>query len=366
MNPPRDLGYMEMAYGLAEKARGRTSPNPLVGAVVVRDGRVVGHGYHEEPGKPHAEILALRMAGARAKGATLYLTLEPCVHWGRTPPCVDTVLAAGLNRVVVSAVDPNPIVHRKGVRRLKEAGIDVSLGLLAERNARMNEAYAKYITRKVPFVTLKAALTLDGKIACRTGDSKWISSARTRDYVHLLRGEQDALMIGANTLLADDPLLTVRHPSWGRKKVVRVVLDSRLRFPLGSKILATLGRGRLIVFAGADAPAAKARALESRGAEVVFPRDNRSAWPLPDVLGELGRREVAALLVEGGGRLFTSFVEAGLADKAVLTYAPRLVGGAAAPGFLGGRGVDRVGRALALKGTRTFILEGDVILEGYF
>jgi diaminohydroxyphosphoribosylaminopyrimidine deaminase / 5-amino-6-(5-phosphoribosylamino)uracil reductase len=366
MNKAPDLGYMEMAYGLAEKARGRTSPNPLVGAVAVRDGRVVGHGFHEEPGKPHAEILALRMAGARAKGATLYLTLEPCVHWGRTPPCVDTVLAAGLERVVVSAVDPNPLVHRKGVRRLRQAGLDVSLGLLAERNARLNEAYVKYITRKTPFVTLKAALTLDGKIACRSGDSKWISSAGTRDYVHLLRGEQDALMIGVNTLLADDPLLTVRHPNWGRKKVVRVVLDSRLRFPLGSRILATLGRGRVVVFAGKDAPAAKARALEARGVEVVFPSGNKLAWPLADVLDELGRREIAALLVEGGGRLFTSFVEAGLADKAVLTYAPRLVGGAAAPSFLGGRGVDRIGRAFALMETRSFSVEDDIIVEGYF
>lgn len=366
MNRASDLGYMEMAYGLAEKARGRTSPNPLVGAVVVRGGRVVGHGFHEEPGKPHAEILALRMAGARAKGATLYLTLEPCVHWGRTPPCVDTVLASGLERVVVSALDPNPVVHRKGVGRLRQAGIGVSLGLLAERNARMNEAYAKYITRKVPFVTLKAALTLDGRIACRSGDSKWISSAGTRDYVHLLRGEQDALMVGANTLLADDPLLTVRHPDWGRKKVARVVLDSRLRFPLDSRILSTLGRGRVVVFAGAGAPGAKARALEARGAEVVLPRAGRPSWPLTDVLEELGRREVAALLVEGGGRLFTSFVEAGLADKAVLTYAPRLVGGDAAPGFLGGRGVDRVGRAPALKETRSFSIAGDIILEGYF
>jgi len=366
MNRPSDLACMEMAYGLAEKARGRTGPNPLVGAVVVRDGRVVGHGFHEEAGQPHAEILALRMAGRAAKGATLYLTLEPCVHWGRTPPCVDTVLAAGLKRAVISAIDPNPLVQTKGIRRLEEAGLPVSLGLLKERNVELNEAYAKYIAHRIPFVTLKAALSLDGKIACRTGDSKWISSAGTRDYVHLLRGEQDALMIGVNTLLVDDPLLTVRHPNWGAKETVRVVLDSRLRFPLSAKILSTLRRGRVIVFAGRAAAAAKARALEARGLEVVFPAGGRKAWRLTEVLGELGKREVAALLVEGGSRLFTAFVEDGLADKAVLTYAPRVLGGRTAPGLVGGRGVDKVGRALALKNMRSFSVEDDIILEGYF
>jgi diaminohydroxyphosphoribosylaminopyrimidine deaminase/5-amino-6-(5-phosphoribosylamino)uracil reductase len=366
MNRPHDLGWMEMAYGLAGKARGRTSPNPLVGAVVVREGVVAGHGFHAEPGTPHAEVLALGMAGKRARGATLYVTLEPCVHWGRTPPCVDAVLAAGLARIVVSAVDPNPLVHTQGLSRLEAAGLDVSVGLLAERNAVLNEAYAKYIVRKVPFVTLKAAMTLDGKIACRTGDSKWISSAGTRDYVHLLRGEQDALMIGAATLVADDPLLTVRHRAWPGKKILRAILDSGLRFPLTSRILGTLDRGRVVVFAGPDAPEDKARALTALGVEVLRPAEGAKTWSLERVLAELGRREIAALLVEGGGRVFTSFVETGLADKAVLTFAPRLVGGDAAPGFIAGRGVDAVDGAIALKRTRSFAVAGDLIVEGYF
>jgi diaminohydroxyphosphoribosylaminopyrimidine deaminase / 5-amino-6-(5-phosphoribosylamino)uracil reductase len=366
MNRPHDLGWMEMAYGLAGKARGRTSPNPLVGAVVVREGVVAGHGFHAEPGTPHAEVLALGMAGKRARGATLYVTLEPCVHWGRTPPCVDAVLAAGLARVVVSAVDPNPLVHTQGLSRLEAAGLDVSVGLLAERNTVLNEAYAKYIVRKVPFVTLKAAMTLDGKIACRTGDSKWISSAGTRDYVHLLRGEQDALMIGAATLVADDPLLTVRHRAWPGKKILRAILDSGLRFPLTSRILGTLDRGRVVVFAGPDAPEDKARALTALGVEVLRPAEGAKTWSLERVLAELGRREIAALLVEGGSRVFTSFVETGLADKAVLTFAPRLVGGAAAPGFIAGRGVDAVVGAIALRRTRSFAVAGDLIVEGYF
>jgi len=366
MTASRDRAWMEMAYGLAEKARGRTSPNPLVGAVVVRDGTVVGSGFHEEPGRPHAEIIALGRAGTRARGATLYLTLEPCVHWGRTPPCIDTVLAAGLARVVVSAVDPNPLVDGRGVGRMKEAGLAVSAGLLAERNAALNEPYLKYIARKVPFVTIKAALTVDGRIACRTGDSRWISSAGTRDYVHLLRGEQDALLVGAGTLVADDPRLTVRHPGWPGKKVVRVVLDSRLRFPLAARMLSTLRDGPILAFAGAGAPAAKARELERRGVEVVTAAGGAKTWPLGLVLAELGRRGIAALFVEGGSGVFTAFIEGRLADRAVLTLSPRLVGGASAPGLFGGAGVDRIAAAFTLRNVRSFTVEDDIVLEGYF
>ena len=365
MNRDRDLAYMEMAYGLAEKARGRSSPNPLVGAVVVLGDRVVGRGYHEEAGKPHAEVLALRMAGRRARGATLYVTLEPCVHWGRTPPCVDGVIESGLKRAVVSAYDANPVVHRKGVRRLRAAGLEVDVGLLDERNARLNEAYIKYIVRKTPFVTVKAAASLDGKISSRTGDSRWISADGTRDYIHLLRGENDAVMVGAGTLLRDDPLLTVRHPAWGDKPVVRVVLDSKLRFPLASRMLRTLRCGRIIVFAGPGASAAKASALGKKGVEVVRTRRPLDGAGLEDVLAELGRREVASLLVEGGSRLATSFIERRLADKLVLTLSPKLIGGAGAPGFLEGEGATRVRDALALEGVRAFRLGDDLILEGY-
>jgi diaminohydroxyphosphoribosylaminopyrimidine deaminase/5-amino-6-(5-phosphoribosylamino)uracil reductase len=357
---------MEMAYGLAEKARGRTSPNPMVGAVIVRDGAVVGLGYHAEPGQPHAEVIALRLAGMRARGATLYVTLEPCVHWGRTGPCIDSVIAAGLSRVVVSAVDPNPLVNGKGLRRLEEAGLEVSVGLLAERNAALNEAHAKWIVRRAPFVTLKAALSLDGKIACPGGDSRWISSAGTRDYVHLLRGEHDALLVGINTLVADDPLLTVRHESWPDKKILRVVLDSGLRLPLAARLLTTLDRGRILVFAGAGAPREKAAALESVGVEVLWPRDGAEIWSLAGILAELGRREIASLLVEGGSRTFTAFIEGRLADKAILTWAPILIGGSAAPGLFGGLGIDRISRAVALGRTRSWTIENDLIVEGYF
>jgi diaminohydroxyphosphoribosylaminopyrimidine deaminase/5-amino-6-(5-phosphoribosylamino)uracil reductase len=376
MNADRDLGFMEMAYGLAGKARGYASPNPLVGSVIVRRGGVVGCGYHAEAGQPHAEIMALRMAGRRAKGATIYITLEPCVHWGRTPPCVDSLLSAGLVRAVISAHDPNPLVHRRGAARLRAAGLEVSVGLLGERNARLNETYIKFITRKVPFVTLKAAASLDGKIASRTGDSKWISAPATRDYVHLLRGESDALMVGVNTLIRDDPRLTVRHPTWGKKRITRVILDSMLRFPLSAGILGTLDRGRVIVFGREGAPTGNAQALRERGVEVVLVdrplKDGGFEGPVDEgggleaVLAELGRREIASVLVEGGGRLETSFLERRLADKIVLTVSPKLIGGRDARGVFEGEGAASVREALALRSLEAFRLGDDLILEGYF
>jgi diaminohydroxyphosphoribosylaminopyrimidine deaminase/5-amino-6-(5-phosphoribosylamino)uracil reductase len=366
MNKALDLAYMEMAYGLAEKALGRSSPNPLVGSVIVRDGKIAGCGYHEEAGQPHAEIMALRQAGRRAKGATIYITLEPCVHWGRTPPCADTLRAAGLKRAVISAYDPNPVVHRKGVRKLRQAGLDVGVGLLGEKNARLNEIYIKYITRKIPFVTLKAALSLDGKTASRTGDSRWISAAGTRDYVHLLRGEYDALMVGANTLLRDDPRLTVRHPSWGKKRLTRVILDSKLRFPLSARILGTLAQGPIIVFAAEGASSAKAEALRKKGVEVVRLGRSLKDGGLEAVLLELGKREIAGLLVEGGSRLHTGFIERKLADKIFITLSPKLIGGRNAPGLWQGEGVEKVRAALTLKSLRPFGLGDDLILEGYF
>jgi diaminohydroxyphosphoribosylaminopyrimidine deaminase/5-amino-6-(5-phosphoribosylamino)uracil reductase len=361
-----DLAYLEMAYALAEKAKGWASPNPYVGALVVRKGEIVGWGCHEKPGEPHAEIIALEKAESLAKGSTLYVTLEPCVHWGRTPPCIDAVLAASPVRVVISSPDPNPIVFKKGIKRLREAGIETSVGLLKERNAILNEAYIKFITRGTPFVTLKAAVSLDGRIATRTRDSRWISSAATREYVHLLRGEYDAIMVGINTLLRDDPRLTVRHPHWRGKKITRVILDSRLRFPLRSRILSTLDKGDILVFSSRGAPPGKKAALNRRGVEVVDASGSPRGINLREVLPYLAERGVAGLLVEGGSRLLTSFIEERLADKLFLTVSPSLVGGEGAPSFLEGRGIGRVGEALRVRGLSTFRIGEDIIMEGYF
>lgn len=365
MKDARDAAFLDMAYGLAAKGRGRTSPNPCVGAVVVRGNRIVGWGHHERAGGPHAEVLALGRAGGLARGATLYVTLEPCVHWGRTPPCVDAVRDSGVRRVVVSARDPNPRVNGRGIARLRRAGLEVSVGLLAKRHAKLNEVHAKFITRRVPWVTLKAALAADGKIAAEGGDSRWITSAAARDEVHLLRGEHAAVLVGIGTALRDDPRLTVRHPAWGRKALHRVVLDSRLRLPLDARLLSAVAPGRALVFAAAGASAQKAEALRRRGAEVVTVAGTGTGLDLRAVLRELGRRDVASVLVEGGGRIFASFLGGGLTDKVCLMISPRLIGGAASPGLWESAGAARVSAALRLRDVRVFRTGPDIVLEGY-
>jgi diaminohydroxyphosphoribosylaminopyrimidine deaminase / 5-amino-6-(5-phosphoribosylamino)uracil reductase len=366
MISPMDSAFLEMAYGLAEKARGWASPNPYVGAVVVRNGRIIGFGYHERPGQPHAEAIALEKAGQLAKGSTLYITLEPCVHWGRTPPCIEAVIRAAPKRVVISSFDPNPIVFQKGVRRLRAAGIDVSVGLLKEKNSVLNESYIKHITSGVPFVTLKAALSLDGRMAARTGDSRWISSPAAREYVHLLRGEQDAIMVGIRTVLKDDPRLTIRHPHWAGKKIVRIILDSALRLPAAARLLTTLAKGKVIIFTRRGASSRKRAILEKKGVEVIEIPGRSGLLELPEVLAALGERGIASLLVEGGSRLLTAMIEAQLADKLFLTISPRLIGGETAPSFLEGEGVRLVERSLRIRKVCAFPIGDELVIQGYF
>lgn len=360
----KDNFYMHMAYGLAEKAKGWASPNPYVGAVLVKKDTIIGHGYHERPGQPHAEVIALQKAGSRSLNCTAYVNLEPCVHWGKTPPCAEALLQAGVKRVVISDFDPNPLVSRRGIQKLREAGIQVSLGLLQKRNRRLNEAYIKYITKRIPFVTAKAAVSLDGKIATRTFSSRWISSSETRKYIHLLRGEFDALMVGVNTIIKDDPLLTIRHPSWKRKRLARIILDSRLRFPLKSKIIATLSQGKILVFTLKQASPRKTEILRKKGVEVI-PISSRRI-DLNRVLSWLGEHEVSNVLVEGGGRLLTSMLENKAVDKIFVTLSPKLIGGKAAPTFFQGKGAEFVKDSLVLKRARSFQIDEDIIVEGYF
>jgi diaminohydroxyphosphoribosylaminopyrimidine deaminase/5-amino-6-(5-phosphoribosylamino)uracil reductase len=366
MTGARDRSYLEMAYGLAEKARGWASPNPYVGAVLVRGEKIVGFGYHERPGAPHAEINALRLAGPSAKGSTLYLTLEPCVHWGRTPPCIDAVIQAAPRRVVISSYDANPVVFKKGVARLRQAGIEVSVGLLQERHKSLNEAYIKHITRGLPLVTLKAAVSLDGRIAARTGDSRWISSPHTREYIHLLRGEQDAIMVGIDTVLTDDPLLTVRHAQWNGKTILRAVIDSELRLPLRARILSTLCQGEVCILTTGKASTPKEKALEKIGVEVVRLPAVSSRVNLAAALAWLGKKGIASLLVEGGSRLLTTMVEKKLADRLFLTISPKLVGGEKARSFFEGRGVGRIAEAAGIYAPTTYAIGEDIILEGHF
>lgn len=359
----KDIFYLQMAYALAEKAKGWASPNPYVGTVIVRKDMIVGQGYHVKPGQPHAEAAALQRAGSLSRNSTAYITLEPCVHWGKTPPCAEAILQARLKRVIISALDPNPLVFKKGVKKIKQAGIEVSAGLLEEKNRRLNEVYLKYITKKIPFVIAKAAISVDGKIATRKFSSRWISSPQTRKYFHLLRGEYDTLMVGINTLIKDDPLLTVRHPNWKGKHIVRVILDSHLRFPLGAKILSTLSQGKILVFSLKKASQRKAEALRKKGVEVISL--SSPTLDLKEVLSWLGKNAMSSVLVEGGGRVLTSMLEERLVDKIFVSISPKLIGGKQAPSLLQGEGADFIKNSIHLKRKNSFQIDEDIIVEGY-
>lgn len=362
----KDISYLRMAYGLAEQAKGWASPNPLVGAVIIKDDAIVGSGYHKKPGQPHAEIVALRGAGKRAKNGTMYITLEPCIHWGRTPPCVDSIIQAAIKRAVVSSLDPNPLVYRKGIQKLKQNGIAVSVGLLQEKNHTLNESYVKYITQKIPFVTVKTAVSADGKMATRAQESRWITSRATRDYVQLLRGENDAIMVGINTILKDDPLLTVRHRNWPGKRITRVILDSRLRLPLHSRICNTIDKGDIIVFTHSSASSTKIDALTEKGIRVIILSGPSTKIDLKKVLIWLGSHEISSVLVEGGSLLLSSIFTNKLADKIFLMQSPRLIGGKKAPTIYEGHGVRTVKESLKLRRTRLFSIGNDTVFEGYF
>ncbi|HUW64892.1 MAG TPA: bifunctional diaminohydroxyphosphoribosylaminopyrimidine deaminase/5-amino-6-(5-phosphoribosylamino)uracil reductase RibD [Spirochaetia bacterium] len=359
-----DESYMREALELAARAMGRTSPNPMVGALVVKDGEVVGRGYHHQAGQPHAEVLALAEAGERARGATLYVTMEPCCHRGRTGPCSDAVLASGVARVVAAMTDPNPKVAGKGLEQLARAGVSVACGMLSREAARLNEVFVKYITCRRPFVVLKTASSLDGKIATRTGDARWITGPAARAYTHRLRDRYDAILVGVNTVLADDPALTTRLAEGGGRDPLRVILDSLARTPRGARVLQGEA-GRTLIAVTGRAPGEKVAELERAGAEILtVPGEGPQVDPAA-LVEELGRREVTSLLVEGGGTVAYSFLAAGLVDKVVWFLAPLLIGGTAAPPAVGGTGAESLAGACHLGEVSLTRLGEDFCLEAY-
>jgi diaminohydroxyphosphoribosylaminopyrimidine deaminase/5-amino-6-(5-phosphoribosylamino)uracil reductase len=359
-----DADWMRRALELAERGRGAVEPNPLVGAVVVREGRVVGEGWHQRYGEAHAEVHALAAAGDAARGATLYVTLEPCCHHGKTPPCTDAVLRAGVGRVVAAMSDPFPQVSGTGAAILRAAGVAVEVGPCEAEARRLNAPYLTLLGKGRPYVHAKWAMTLDGKIATRTGDSKWISGPAARRLVHDLRGRVDGVLVGVGTALADDPRLTARPP--GPRTAARVVLDSRCRLPPTSALATTAREIPVIVAATAAAPAGRAEALRAAGCEVLtLPADADGRADVTALLAELGRRRWTNLLVEGGGGVFGSLRDADCIDEVHVFVAPRLAGGADAPGPVGGRGVDRIAEATALPEWRVEVIEGDVLLHGW-
>ncbi|MGH2693172.1 MAG: bifunctional diaminohydroxyphosphoribosylaminopyrimidine deaminase/5-amino-6-(5-phosphoribosylamino)uracil reductase RibD, partial [Actinomycetota bacterium] len=328
--------WMRRAMDLADRGSGLVSPNPLVGAVVVRGGDVVGEGWHKGPGRQHAEVLALEAAGKSARGATLYLTLEPCTHQGRTPPCAPRVISSGVERVVVAAVDPNPLVDGGGVVALREAGIDVETGVLEGEALRQNAGFVKHIRTGLPHVTLKMAASLDGKAAARDGTSRWISGGPAREEVHRLRAAAGAVMVGAGTAFRDDPSLTARHPAYPGRHPLRVIVDGAGIVPETHQVF-TDGQAPTLVATSEAAPSERTQAWREAGAEVLLPSEPGShRVALERLLAELGKREIQRVLIEGGPTLAWEVVRTGLVDELVLFFAPILVGGRDAPSLLMG------------------------------
>jgi len=362
----KDSEYMNRALELAAQTLGRTSPNPVVGAVVVNNGEIVGEGYHHQAGTPHAEVHALRAAGPRARGATVYVTLEPCSHHGRTPPCANALTEAGIKRAVIATPDPNPLVAGQGLRILEEAGIETTVGVLRAEAVRLNQFFFKYIKTRHPYVTIKSAMTLDGKIACASGDSRWVSGEESRQLVHQMRNVYDAIMVGIGTVLKDDPLLNTRLENQTSRDPVRVIIDSKLELPLNSQIAKTSSRQKTLVFCNTENEADKKELLKQTGIEVIELSNAGDILPLSEVLDELGRRELCSLLVEGGAEINASLIENGLADKIHLFIAPKIVGGRSAPTPVGGNGALLMKDAVHLYDLETAPCGQDILLTGYF
>ena len=358
-----DEKYMRQALEIAKYAIGRTSPNPMVGAIVVRDSRVVGQGWHRQAGSPHAEINALQQAGTLAQGATMYVTLEPCSHYGRTPPCADTLISAGIKKVVVAMNDPNPLVAGKGLKKLREVGIEVVEGVLSVEAAILNEIFIKYISTQMPFVVLKSAISLDGKIAAYTGHSQWITGQESREYVHELRDCYDAILVGIGTVLVDNPSLTTRLPHKG-KNPIRIIIDSRARTPLDAHVV-TDGLAQTIIAVTHKAPQDRVNALRACGAEVVVINEKQSGVDLRQLFNTLAMRNITSILIEGGGNINASVLDENLVDKIYWFIAPKIIGGQSARGPVGGQGVADVNKAHMLEDMNIEHIGQDILISAY-
>lgn len=352
---------MRRAIALAKKGGGFVHPNPLVGCVVVKDGQVIAEGYHEKYGEFHAERNALTRCKADTTGATLYVTLEPCCHYGKTPPCTDIIIEKGIAKVFVGILDPNPLVAGKGVKILQDAGIEVVSGLCEDEIREMNKVFLKYITTKRPYVIMKTAMTLDGKIAAHTGDSKWVTNAESRKAVHALRSELAGVVVGINTVLADDPMLNCRLD--GRcHQPVRIVVDSKLRIPMNSQLVKTAKEYRTII--ATSQAVISTEALISKGIEIVFCASNDNHVDINDLMDKLGAMGIDSLLLEGGGTLNAAFLEAGCVDELWAFIAPKIIGGAAAKTPVSGKGIDLMSEAINLHNIEIQNINGDILIKG--
>jgi len=360
---------METALDLAAMGQGFTSPNPMVGAVVVKDGTVVGKGYHRFAGGPHAEVEALRDAGTSVNGATLYVTLEPCNHTGRTPPCTEKIIEGGIKRVVAAMADPNPDVKGGGMAYLESRGVSITSGVCEKRAKRLNEAFIKYVRRKRPFVIVKCATTLDGRIATKTGDAKWVSGEASRAYVHKLRHAVDAIMVGINTVKNDDPSLTTRLPGdlsgTNGRDPKRVILDTRLSISENAKVLRLSSDSGTIIVTGGSIPGDKKARIEDQGSSIIESALKNDKIDLDLLMDRLGDREITSLLIEGGGRVIASAFSAGIVDKVIFFFAPKILGGDDGVPVCSGQGPALMKDCIPVKDVRVQRFGDDVMVEGY-
>lgn len=351
-----DHVFMQKALELAALSLGRVSPDPMVGAVLTKNHKIIATGYHEKFASPHAEAWALDKAKEKAQGSTLYINLEPCAHFGNNPPCVDYIIQSKIKRVVCAMSDPNPLVNGKGIAQLRKAGIKVEVGLLEKEAKKLNEVFIKHITTGLPFVVLKCAMTLDGKIASRSGDSKWISSDESLRFAHMLRSQSDAIIVGINTVLQDNPLLTTRKVKG--KNPLRIILDSQAKTPLNAKVILDKSTPTVIATSKA-APPNKVKALKKAGAQIIYTTN------LKKIIQELGASQINSVLIEGGGEVAYSALAQKIVDKIYFIVAPKIVGGREAKSPVEGKGLNKIAHSIKIKGLRPLPCGQDIILEGY-
>ena len=353
---------MQLAIELARKGEGKVNPNPMVGAVIVRDGIVIGEGYHEKYGEGHAEVNAFKSLKEDPSEATMYVTLEPCSHYGKTPPCVDKIVENNIKRVVIGMIDPNPLVAGKGVDKLKKAGIEVKVGILEDECKKLNEVFIKYILSKKPFVVLKAAMSLDGKIATRTGESKWISSEKSRLQVHNLRNKLSGIMVGVNTVIKDDPELTCRIQNGSNP--IRIIVDSILRIPMNSKVLQNKDN-KTIIATTKRANMKNMQELLKKNIKVLIIEEKNGQVNLNALIKKLGELNIDSILLEGGGTLNYSALEENIVDKVMIYISPKIIGGEFSKTPVGGIGIDKLNDAFKLKDITANIVDEDILVEGY-
>ncbi|MBF8984372.1 bifunctional diaminohydroxyphosphoribosylaminopyrimidine deaminase/5-amino-6-(5-phosphoribosylamino)uracil reductase RibD [Lutibacter sp. B2] len=357
--------YMKRAVELSKLGAGYTNPNPLVGAVIVKEDRIIAEGYHEEYGKEHAEINAFKNAKEDVEGSTMYVTLEPCSHYGKTPPCADEIVKRGISKVIIGMKDPNPLVAGKGIEILRKNGIEVIAGIEEDEIKKINEIFIKYITTKTPFCILKTAMTLDGKIASKTGDSKWISNEMSRRYVHKLRHRVSGIMVGIGTVLADDPSLTTRLEEGNRIDPTRIIVDTKARIPLEAKVLNLDSKAPTIIATTEKAPKDKIKALKEKGAEVIITPLKNDQVDLKELMKILGDKNIDSILIEGGSTLNYEALNAGLVDKVISFIAPKIIGGRSAKTPVGGDGIEYMKDAFTLSNIEILRFKEDLMIEGY-